>query len=75
MRVTTMMKLIKTYGSLLLLGVVIGILVFSVAPAIRFFFRGFYLLLENPLEAFCFFFILTFFMSIWIWLEERESKV
>ena len=75
MRVTIMINKIKTYGSLLVLGVLIGGLVFSVAPAIRFFFRGFLIMLENPLEAFCFFFILTFFTSIWIWLEERESKV
>ena len=40
-------------------------------PAIKFFFRGFLLLLENPHEALSFFGLLTIFVSIWVYLEEK----
>jgi hypothetical protein len=56
------------------LGVVLGILALALPPAIKFFFRGIHLLMTNPLEALCFFGILTVFSITWIVLEEKEDK-
>ena len=62
-------KLKKTFWvTLLIIGVV---LIVSALPlAIKFFFRGFLLLLQHPLEAFCFFGLLTLLTTMWIWWEE-----
>lgn len=51
---------------IVLLGTMMG-------SAIKFFFRGFHLILTNPLEAFCFFFFLS--VIVWVGLEtEKEFK-
>jgi hypothetical protein len=68
------MNKLKTYGFLTLIGVLFGVLVWLLPHAIRFFFRGFLLLLENPLEAFSFFFFMLLFSGVWIWVEEKELK-
>ena len=67
-------KLKKTFWvTLLIIGVV---LIVSALPlAIKFFFRGFLLLLQHPLEAFCFFGLLTLFITTWIvWEESVEGQ-
>ena len=56
------------------LGIVLGILALALPPAIKFFFRGVHLLMVHPLEALCFFGILTVFSITWIVLEEKEEK-
>ena len=67
-------KLKKTFWvTLLIIGVV---LIVSALPlAIKFFFRGFLLLLQHPLEAFCFFGLLALFTTTWIvWEESVEGQ-
>ena len=67
-----MIQKIKNSLPYVVLGVVIALGVLMLPPAIKFFFRGFLLLLENPLEACCFFGILTVIVSFWIYMEENE---
>ena len=64
----------KKYMYLTLFGIGFGVLAFLLPKAIKFFFRGFLLLLENPLEAFSFFTFLTLFISIGIYMERKESQ-
>ena len=64
----------KNRLGLISLGVVLGILALALPPAIKFFFRGIHLLMTNPLEALCFFGIITVFSITWIVLEEKEEK-
>jgi hypothetical protein len=64
----------KKYMYLTLFGIGFGVLAFLLPKAIKFFFRGFLLLLENPLEAFSFFTFLTLFISIAIYMEKKESQ-
>lgn len=68
------MNKLKTYGFLALVGVVFGLLAFLLPKAIKFFFRGFQLLLENPLEGFAFFLFLTIFISVGIYLDGKETE-
>ena len=68
-----MIKLKKSFP-LIGIGVILGLGVVLLEPAIRFFFRGFLLLLENPLEAFSFFGFLFLFSLIWIYSEEKQTK-
>ena len=42
-----------------------------VGPAIKFFFRGVLALMNHPLEALCFFGLLTILWSAAIWVSER----
>ena len=65
---------LKKYGFLTLIGVGFGLLAFLLPKAIKFFFRGFQILLEHPLEGFSFFLFLTIFISIGIYTEEKETK-
>ena len=67
-----MINKVKKSLPYVLLGVVIALGALMLPPAIKFFFRGFLLLLENPLEAFCFFGILSAIVSFWIYMEENE---
>ena len=67
-------KTVKRRLGLIVLGVVLGILALALPPAIKFFFRGVHLLMTNPLEALCFFGIITVFSITWIVLEEKEEK-
>ena len=69
-----MITKLKNSFPLIVLGVILGLGVVMLPKAIKFFFRGFLLLLENPLEALCFFGILTMFTFIWIYTEEKETK-
>jgi len=69
-----MITKLKNSFPLIVLGVLGALFVLLLEPAIRFFFRGFLLLLENPLEAVAFFGILTMFSFIWIYLEEKNEK-
>ena len=64
----------KNRLGLISLGVVLGILALALPPAIKFFFRGIHLLMTNPLEALCFFGIITVFSITWIVLDEKEMK-
>ena len=64
----------KNRLGLIALGVVLGILALALPPAIKFFFRGVHLFMTNPLEALCFFGILTVFSIAWIVLDEKEKK-
>ena len=64
----------KKYMYLTLFGIGFGVLAFLLPKAIKFFFRGFLLLLENPLEAFSFFTFLTLFISIGIYMEKKEKQ-
>ncbi len=66
-----MITKLKNSMPLIVLGVILALGVLMLPPAIKFFFRGFLLLLENPLEAMCFFGLLTLFVSIWIYIEEK----
>ena len=66
-----MIQKLKNSLPLIGLGVIMALGVIMLPPAIKFFFRGFLLLLENPLEAMCFFGLLTLFVSIWIYIEEK----
>jgi len=66
-----MVKTLKNSFPFLLIGVVLGLVVLAIEPAIRFFFRGFLLLLENPLEGLAFFGIIGVFVSIWIYFTEK----
>lgn len=67
-----MIDMIKRSFPYIVIGVVLALLMLALPLAIKFFFRGFLLLLENPLEALCFFGILTSFVSVWIWVEEKS---
>jgi len=67
-----MIKQLKNSFPLIVLGVILGLGVVMLPPALKFFFRGFLLLLENPLEGAAFFGILGAFIGIWIWLEEKN---
>ena len=69
-----MIDKLKMYGFLSLIGVGFGVLAFLLPKAIHFFFRGFLLLLENPLEGFAFFTFLTIFLSVGIYTEQKELK-
>ena len=69
-----LVKQIKNSLPLIGLGVISAFFVIMLPKAIKFFFRGFLLLLENPLEAVAFFGILTMFSFIWIYLEEKNEK-
>lgn len=65
---------LKKWGFLSLIGVGIGLLLFMVPKAIKFFFRGILLLMENPLEGLSFILILGLFLGIGIYLEEKEKE-
>ena len=67
-----MMYKLKKYGFLTLLGLGFGVLAYLLPKAIHFFFRGFLLLLENPLEGFAFFTFLTLFISVGIYTEKKD---
>ena len=69
-----LVKRLKSRLPLIGVGVISAFFVIMLPKAIKFFFRGFLLLLENPLEALCFFGILTMFTFIWIYLEEKNEK-
>jgi len=69
-----MMNKLKTYGFLALIGVGFGVLAYLLPKAIKFFFRGFQLLLENPLEGFAFFLFLTIFLSVGIYLDGKDTE-
>jgi hypothetical protein len=69
-----MVNKLKNSFPLIVLGVILGLGVVMLPPALRFFFRGFLLLLENPWEAMCFFSFLFFFTLIWIYTEEKRTK-
>ena len=64
----------KKYLILTLVGGGIGILLFLLPKAIKFFFRGLYLLMEYPLEGLGFFTFLTLFLSVGIYTEQKELK-
>jgi hypothetical protein len=66
-----MIKSLKNSFPLIVLGVIIALGVVMLPAAIKFFFRGFLLLLENPWEAFSFFGIFFLLSLIWIYLEEK----
>ena len=70
--IVNMITKLKNSFPLIVLGVLGALFVLLLEPAIRFFFRGVLLLLENPLEGAAFFGILGTFMGIWIWLEEKN---
>lgn len=42
-----------------------------IGPAIKFFFRGILTLMNHPLEAFCFFGLLTIFLTAASWVSEK----
>ena len=67
-------KTVKNRIGLIGLGIILGVLALALPPAIKFFFRGVHLLMVNPLEALCFFGIITAFSITWIMLEEKEDK-
>ena len=66
-----MMYKLKKYGFLTLIGVGFGLLAYLLPKAIKFFFRGFQILLEYPLEGFAFFLFLTIFISVGIYTEKK----
>ena len=68
------MKKLKKYLVLTLIGVGIGVLLFLFPKAIKFFFRGLYLLMEYPLEGLGFFTFLTLFLGVGIYTEQKELK-
>ena len=68
------MKKLKKYLVLSLIGVGIGVLLFLLPKAIKFFFRGLYLLMEYPLEGLGFFTFLTLFLGVGIYTEQKELK-
>jgi len=49
-------------------------MVLAVPPAIKFFFRGFLLLLKHPLEALCFWGLVLVFYSLYLYLIQEEVK-
>lgn len=49
-------------------------IVLAVGPAIKFFFRGFLLLLKYPLEALCFWGLLLVFYSLYLYFIQEEVK-
>ena len=69
-----MIQKLKNSFPLIGLGVIMALGVLMLPPAIKFFFRGFLLLLENPWEAMCLFSFLFFFTLIWIYTEEKSTK-
>jgi len=69
-----MINKIKSSSPYIVIGVLSALFIAALPLAIKFFFRGFLLLLENPLEALCFLTILTLLVSTWIWLEEKIEK-
>ena len=69
-----MIDKLKKYGFLTLIGVGFGVLAFLLPKAIKFFFRGFLLLLENPLEGLAFFVFLTLFISVGIYFDGKDTK-
>lgn len=58
--------------SLIIIGVVLTVL--ALPLAIKFFFRIFHLLLVHPLESLSFFGLATAFLTVYIYLDEAESK-
>ena len=68
------MRKLKKYLVLTLIGVGIGVLLVLLPKAIKFFFRGLYLLMEYPLEGLGFFTFLTLFLSVGIYTEQKELK-
>ena len=54
-------------------GGIIAFLLLSlmVGPAIKFFFRGILALMNHPLEAFCFFGLLTILSLVASWVSEK----
>jgi hypothetical protein len=46
-------------------------LALMVGPAIKFFFRGVLALMNHPLEALCFFGLLTIFLTAASWVSEK----
>ena len=57
--------------SLIGLGIVCGLIVVCLPAAIKFFFRGILLLMNNPLEGAAFFTLLSIFSLTWIYMEEK----
>ena len=69
-----MIKQLKNSFPLIVLGVIMALGVVMLPPAIKFFFRGFLLLLENPLEGLAFFVFLTLFISVGIYFDGKDTK-
>ena len=65
---------LKKWSFLSLIGVGVGLLLFMVPKAIKFFFRGILLLMENPLEGLSFIVICGVFLSIGIYIEQKEKE-
>jgi hypothetical protein len=61
----------KNRLSLIVLGIVCGLIVVCLPAAIKFFFRGILLLMKNPLEGAAFFTLLSIFSLTWIYMEEK----
>ena len=70
--IVNMIKNLKNLFPWIVLGVICALILLGLEPAIRFFFRGFLILLENPLEGVAFFGILLLFSGVWIWLDENK---
>ena len=67
----TLINKISTIG-LYMAGIILFIaLSLMVGPAIKFFFRGLLALMNHPLEAFCFFGLLTIFLTAASWVSEK----
>ena len=58
----------------ILIGIGALLIVSALPPAIKYFFRLFLLLLENPLEAFCFFGLLTLLSFVVTKVQELEKQ-
>ena len=69
-----MITKLKKWSFLSLIGVGLGLLLFMVPKAIKFFFRGMLLLMENPLEGLSFIVILGIFLGIGIYIEQKEKE-
>ena len=51
--------------------IVFLLLALMVQPALKFFFRGVLALMNHPIEALCFFGLLTILTSVVIWVSEE----
>ena len=51
--------------------IVFLLLALMVQPALKFFFRGVLALMNHPIEALCFFGLLTILTSVVIWVSEK----
>lgn len=66
-----LVKGLKSRLPLIGIGVISALFVVMIPKAIKFFFRGFQILLEYPLEGFAFFLFLTIFISVGIYTEKK----